>query len=166
MGASNLEQAALESVQCAFHYCQNKKRIIWQKGSMLLVLWRGFFLSPSWDIFTKQKKAQENPLRKVSVQPFVRGGSATNGNYTFFFFSEEIHKPDFFFLANAAVPLCVFKWLVCFRTGLQKHCLEPERSARWQPNYWAEVPPETSKVPHSFLREPAHSAPGMLGNIQ
>lgn len=86
------------------------------------------------------------------------------GNYTFF--SKEIHKSDFFFLGKAAVPLSVVKWLFCFRASLQKHCLEPERSERWQRNYWAEVPLETSKVPHSFLRESAHLVPGTLGNIQ
>lgn len=111
VGASNLEQAALESVQCAFHYCQNKKRIIWQKGSMLLVLWRGFFLSPSWDIFTKQKKAQENPLRKVSVQPFVRGGSATNGNYTFFFSPRKFTNLTSFSLRmQQSLCVCLNGW--------------------------------------------------------
>lgn len=56
------------------------------------------------------------------------------GNYTFFS-PKEIHKYDFFFFGKAAVPLCVGKWLVCFRASLQEHCLEPGRSERWQPNY-------------------------------
>lgn len=83
------------------------------------------------------------------------------GNYPFLF-SKEIHKS---FLWEGSSPFVV-KWLVCFGTSRQKHCLEPERSERWQPNYLAEVPLETSKVPNSFLRESAHSAPGALGNIQ
>lgn len=59
VGASNLEQTALESAQRVFHYCQNKKCIIQQKDSMLLLLWRGFFLPPFWDIFTKQKRLRK-----------------------------------------------------------------------------------------------------------
>lgn len=38
VGASNLEQNALESAQRAFHYYQNKKCVIRQKDSMLLML--------------------------------------------------------------------------------------------------------------------------------
>lgn len=56
------------------------------------------------------------------------------GNYTLFF-SKEIHKSDLFFCGKEEIPLCVLKWLVCFRARLQMHCLEPEGIERWQPNY-------------------------------
>lgn len=78
VGASNLEQNALESAQRAFHYYQNKKCIIRQKDSMLLMLWRGFFFRP-FGIFLPTRKGSGNPLRNVSAQPFVGEGRATNG---------------------------------------------------------------------------------------
>lgn len=62
VGASNLEQTALESAQLSFHYYQNKKCIMRQKDFMLLMLWRGFF-PPLSDIFTKQKRLRK-PLKE------------------------------------------------------------------------------------------------------
>lgn len=83
------------------------------------------------------------------------------GNYTFFS-SKEIQKSDLVFSGKAAVPLCVVKWLVCFRTSLQKHCLEAEKVKGGSlitelRCLWRQV---------RCLRESAHSAPATLGNIQ
>lgn len=90
------------------------------------------------------------------------------GNYTFFFSPTKFRNLTSFSLGRQQVPLCVVKWLVCFRKSLQKHCLEPERSERWQPNYWAEVPLETSKGATQLSEgiRKLHSVPGTLGNIQ
>lgn len=78
------------------------------------------------------------------------------GNYIFFFFPPRKFTNLTFISLERKKSLCVVKWLVCLRARLQMHCLEPEGSERWQPNYRAEMPLETSKVPtslNSFLRK-------------